>query len=510
MAADVFVNQKASNLDVSTAFNGYSRVVVKTGQLDSNGNEIAYIAGNTNGRTLEVTNPWGNQTIANAILNKIRGWAYQPYESGNATVNPAYEVGDAVVVGDVFSGIYDSRAKFSRLFLADIRAPEDKEINHEYAYESPEERKYTRQLNNITASLDFYANQISAKVSKTGGSTSSFGWTLTDSKWSVYSNGTEVFKIDSSGATVQGTIKAKGGTIGGFTIGTSAIYNNISSFGGSQSTGVYVGTNGIQLGNTFKVNSSGSLTATSGSIGGFTITTSSIYNGISSFGGSGNGVYVGINGIQCGAKFRANNEGNIIASGGTIGGFTITGSSIYNGISSFGASGTGVYIGTNGIQCGSKFKVDSQGNLTASGGTFTGNIAAKNIVYGGSNGTINGDAIASGTVGTTQFDSGINTSLGYANFSNQVFNNRSRVKYMDCEFLYSTVAANLNELIISSNRFQYGSYAVTWQSAEVVVDVSIEQGDYKGIVQMTNGNYYTCRGTPTVNLSYGTYRYLGR
>ncbi|MCI7638873.1 MAG: hypothetical protein MSS60_03495, partial [Clostridiales bacterium] len=78
------------------------------------------------------------------------------------------------------------------------------------------------------------------------------------------------------------------------------------------------------------------------------------------------------------------------------------------------------------------FKVDMQGNLYASSGTFSGNVYAGNIQYGGSagymsgggisSGSISGNRLASHTVGTAYTSSGINTSLGYADFSNGVFN----------------------------------------------------------------------------------------
>ena len=68
--------------------------------------------------------------------------------------------------------------------------------------------------------------------------------------------------ITASGLTVKGNVQATTGTIGGFNISASAIWNNISYFGGSQSSGVYIGTNGIQLGQSFKVDSTGGVTAT--------------------------------------------------------------------------------------------------------------------------------------------------------------------------------------------------------------------------------------------------------
>lgn len=56
---------------------------------------------------------------------------------------------------------------------------------------------------------------------------------------------------------------------------------------------------------------------------------------------------------------------NITATGGTIGGFTVGNTKLYNGKSSLTASSNGVYIGTDGISCGtgSNFKVTSNGTM---------------------------------------------------------------------------------------------------------------------------------------------------
>ena len=88
--------------------------------------------------------------------------------------------------------------------------------------------------------------------------------------------------LTATGADIQGSIKATSGEIGGFTIGESAIYNTITAFDDESGRGVYLGTDGIKLGSKFKVDDSGklyaseaelsgSITAISGSIGGATI-----------------------------------------------------------------------------------------------------------------------------------------------------------------------------------------------------------------------------------------------
>lgn len=78
-------------------------------------------------------------------------------------------------------------------------------------------------------------------------------------------------------ATITGTITTSSGNIGGFTIDTSKLYNGMTSLGDTSHDGVYVGTDGIALGKgKFKVTNAGALTATSGNIGALGITSSGL------------------------------------------------------------------------------------------------------------------------------------------------------------------------------------------------------------------------------------------
>ena len=118
-------------------------------------------------------------------------------------------------------------------------------------------------------------------------------------------------------------------------------------------------------------------------------------------------------------------RGEVHATTGYIGsdsqGFEIGASYIRNGMTSYSdTEHNGVYIGTDGISLGGgNFKVDSQGNITASSGTFTGNVYAENIQHGAVGGYLNGSAISSGSgwsgFSTSYLASGVNASLGYAN-----------------------------------------------------------------------------------------------
>ena len=126
-------------------------------------------------------------------------------------------------------------------------------------------------------------------------------------------------------------------------------------------------------------------------------------------------------------------NGKITAYEGRIANFDIKQDCLsYNGQTWGGSVTTGGYIGSSGIQMGTKFKVDMSGDLYAASGTFEGNVYAKNIQSGGSYGTFSGSGITDYSIGggkvsgstlsTRVMTTGINTSLGYADRFNSAAN----------------------------------------------------------------------------------------
>ena len=283
--------KRAQQLDISTQFQPYSGVEIITGTQDANGDDIVYTAGDASGRVLTIYNEWGTQTQANNILASIRGFAYQPYVASGALLDPSAELGDGVSVNDVYSGIYKLSRTYSSLMSANIEAPQSEEIDHEYPYESSQNRQTTRKFSAMESELRMASDEISAKVSATGGLASNVSWSLTAYDWSVYANGSRVFRVTPTGAEVNGKITATSGKIGGFDIGASAISYNGLTWNGTK-TGIYLGTQGIQLGSAsgsfFQASSSGvvrahnmTLTGTL-TIGGQTITAAALRSGAQS------------------------------------------------------------------------------------------------------------------------------------------------------------------------------------------------------------------------------------
>lgn len=413
--ADTYIGNRAKRLDISPEFIGYSRVVIYTGQKDDGGNDIYFAAGNTSGRTLEITNPWASQAMANNVLARLSGWVYQPYSAEEARLNPAAEMGDSVTVSDIYSGIYSRNLNFTSLYKPNIKAPYDEEIDHEYTYESSSERKYERKFNDLSTSLTINASQIAANAT------------------AITNQGTQIANLAVTANNISASVAAE------TTRATNAENTKLNSVNTNQSFGWSLNSTAFLLKNNntevfrfdangLKFKSNGTDVFTVTRTGGLTV--------------KGNGEF----------------SGKVTATSGQIGGFTIGSTSIYNNISSFGGTqSTGVYIGTNGIQCGSKFKVDSSGNITASSGTFSGNVYAKNIQYGGSYGTFSGSGISGSSIGTSQLVSGINTSLGYADFANDVFNKRDKANYVYAKWLLATGDVTAPTYYIDYGQGQRGS-----------------------------------------------------
>lgn len=260
MSDRVNLLRRVDSLNKSPEFNGITKLICN---IDD---ETQMTVGDDTGYALEFENPMMTQSTLTAMLNKIRGYQYQPYTADGALLDPAAEMGDAVSVRDLYGGIFTRSRSFGRLMKADISAPADEEIDHEYKFETKQERKVKRQLGDVRATLLVQAGQIAAKVSKTGGNNSSFGWVLDDESHTWYANDSEVMKVTAAGLKVKGQITATSGYIGnennGFTISASAIYNGMTSLNDITHNGIYIGTNGISLGKgAFKVTSSGAISA---------------------------------------------------------------------------------------------------------------------------------------------------------------------------------------------------------------------------------------------------------
>lgn len=387
MSSSVNILRNMVSFDKAEQFDGFSKVIIIVSD------EVEYSAGTDTGRTLTLNCPWGTQEIANNILQSIKGFQYQPMTAENALVDPSVEIGDGVSANGVYSGVYSLETKFNSNLPTTVSAPADEELYEEHTYVPKSEREVTRKFldfqsqfriqdgkisaeveerksdtKTIRATLEVQADQITAKVNKNDGSSSTFGWALETASWRIFSGSNTVLKADKNGLEVKGVIRATSGEIGGFQITSNSLTYNNQTWGGTNSTGIYIGPQGI----------------------------------------------------QCGSK-------------------------------------------ENGVQ------ITNNGYLYAENGEFRGSVRAGNIQYGGSNGTLSGSALTGGsvyggsggaiagsTLSTYNLTGGINTSLGYADYANGVFNG------------WNTPSRLIVGSLTAQNYFYFGNVQVTRKSVKVM------------------------------------------
>lgn len=331
------IGSAADSLKISDPLSAYSRVTLKVAD------GVEYTAGTDSGKELISENPFGTQKMANDMLARINGYSYQTYTATGAILDPAAEIGDAVQVKGTYGGIYSVSKSYGKMIRADISAPGSEEIDESAPYKSHETRKVERQFietraqlkiqadkisaevsarieqgDELTSRLDIQSDQISARVTKTGGSSSSFGWDLLDDSWTIKANNTTVFQITKSGAEVRGKITALSGKIGGFDIQSDYLSYNNQVWNGTNSRGIYIGVNGIQCGseaNGVQITPTGNLYAENGYFRG------SVSAGRIDYGGddgyfNGGGITSGSISGGYGGQIYGGSIGNYAVSGG--------------------------------------------------------------------------------------------------------------------------------------------------------------------------------------------------
>lgn len=375
----IFLNAVSDNNSaVMDIYSGTdANVVVRSGNI----NGLTYTQSDGTSGTLALTNGWGFYAKGNAYIEghivassgMIGGWSINATKIFNGALgvnNSAY-----LSVTDLANGAGVSIGGSTALTTWRIAAGS----------------KF-----GVTKDGDVYASNITA----TGGKIGKFDITATylasgsgstmagmggnQAFWAgSESSNSAPFRVGYDGtfvatsATVTGSVTATSGTIGGITANSSyGLYTNSKNSATSANTGFYISKDGaIYLGAydssktscPFQVTSAGALTARSGTIGGFTIDANTLSNSTL---GSNNSIYLSTADIASTATAKA-----------------IGGSSA---------------LRTWRIAAGSKFGVTKNGDVYASNINATGVINADTGSFGGSSGfTIASGAMYSNSKSST-------------------------------------------------------------------------------------------------------------
>ena len=385
------------------------------------------------------------------------------------------------------------------------------DLDHNYYTKSETESKISQSATDITASVSATyttkstTEQISAQVqlkvdraSLASEISASAGTiTLNSNRLVINSSYFELTAdghVTASGANISGTITtgnitATGGTIGNFTLDT-ALHSGMTGLSDTTHSGVYMGSDGIALGaGAFKVTSAGALTASNANISG-TITT-----------------------------------GNITATGGSIGNFTLDTALKYGMTSLSDTSHNGIYLGSDGIALGGgAFKVTNAGALTATNANITGVVNATSGSFSGtvttSNITATGGSVGGFTIDSTSIRSAALTSnadgsvgLSTANFTRTI-NGTSRsglrfaigskfgVTNTGAMYADSATISNINATSGTIGSFSIGTHKFTYYDSLISSNVDVMSA-YNHVVNFSATNQTTNLNGSNIYLDWG-------
>lgn len=254
MSNRVFIGRDLSSLDFSPEFQPISKVVAKRSS------DTWFEAGDDTGRTLEFTNPWATQEMANSVLSELKGFTYRPYSGQDAIYPITAEIGDAISIGGEYSLLATSEIDYGSLTLADVSAPEDEELDHEYPFKTTEQKEADREnkriyslitktdeeirlyvadeVNGLESEISQTADSLTAQINSVDGRVTSLSASLDGIEASItglegdYSGlSIQLGQIESTVSDVEGSISTVKQTVNGLEITTNDLEDSVDGLG---------------------------------------------------------------------------------------------------------------------------------------------------------------------------------------------------------------------------------------------------------------------------------------
>lgn len=117
--------------------------------------------GNGTGYTLTGSCNFASTTgLGNLCLSKLQGIEYRPFEAEKAALDPAAEPGDLIAMHGGVRQAIAIQWNLGKHPHADILAPYDEEVNHEYAVQSKSTKAYRKAVANTDEKLKFYPTTV--------------------------------------------------------------------------------------------------------------------------------------------------------------------------------------------------------------------------------------------------------------------------------------------------------------------------------------------------------------
>lgn len=196
--------------------NGRYKPVSRVTLLLDDNNEIT--AGDDTGYEIVASCPHATQEMANAILARMKGYTYQAFSASDATIDPAFELGDGVTADGIYGmigSVEDDGSGFPSLSAAG-----EADLEEEYPSEGPLTQQINRniksvrseitktseeirllvtdEINNLSSSFSVQLDSITARVDGLDGNftelkTTVDGVTITDSSGTTLIKGNAIY-----------------------------------------------------------------------------------------------------------------------------------------------------------------------------------------------------------------------------------------------------------------------------------------------------------------------------
>ena len=106
------------------------------------------------GYELRLETPYASQELANGIHSLVNGFVYQPFKAVNAEIDPAAELGDAVIVNGTTSCLFSQVLDLNSLGLSELSAPFDDEVDDEYPFVDAQTQEIKNSVSNLKKELE--------------------------------------------------------------------------------------------------------------------------------------------------------------------------------------------------------------------------------------------------------------------------------------------------------------------------------------------------------------------
>lgn len=138
-----YIGYAANSLDDSEEMPPVSKVIVKISDNES------LEAGDDSGSTVTYENPFATKETTEALLKRVKGYKYKPFETQGAYIDPATEVGDGVDVGSIYGTASKIETTYGKLVTANVSSPWKKQIDNEIPHLNKTQRKTNRAIGGI-------------------------------------------------------------------------------------------------------------------------------------------------------------------------------------------------------------------------------------------------------------------------------------------------------------------------------------------------------------------------